>query len=66
MTIAKIIELVGSSDEGWEDAARNALTGAHKTLHGISGIEVVGWTASVEDGEITRYRATVKVAFRVD
>lgn len=66
MAVAKVIELVGNSTEGWEDAARNALTGAAKSLHGIQGIEVIGWTAKVAEGEIVEYRATIKVAFVVD
>ncbi|MDX1435461.1 MAG: dodecin family protein [Anaerolineales bacterium] len=66
MTIVKIIEVVGTSEEGWEDAARNALNGAGKTIHNITGVEVTNWTARVTDGSISEYRATVKVAFRVD
>ena len=42
MSVAKIVELVGSSDKGWEDAARVAVNEALKTLRGIRGIEVVG------------------------
>jgi len=38
--IAKIIEIIGSSDKGWEDAAQVAVDEAKKTLHGIHGIEV--------------------------
>jgi len=66
MTVVKIIEVVGTSKESWEDAAKNALKGAKETLHGISGIEVVKQTATVEEGEIKEYRATVKLAFKVD
>ena len=66
MAVTKVIELVGNSATGWEDAARNAFSGAAKSLHGIQGIEVVGWTAKVSEGEIVEYRATVKVAFLVD
>lgn len=66
MAVTKVIELVGNSTEGWEEAARNALTAAAKSLHGISGMEVIGWTAKVADGEIVEYRATVKIAFVVD
>lgn len=66
MAVVKVIEVVGTSGESWEDAARNAFIGAKKTLHGISGVEVVKQTATVKDGEINEYRATVKVAFKVD
>jgi hypothetical protein len=66
MATVKIIEVVGTSETGWEDAAKNALQGAQKTIHDISGVEVTNWTARVSDGAITEYRATIKLAFRVD
>ena len=43
--VAKIIEIVGSSDKGWQDAARAALDEAKKTIHGITGVEVGDMTA---------------------
>ena len=39
--VAKIIEIVGSCDKGWQDAAQAALDEAKKTIHGITGVEVV-------------------------
>jgi flavin-binding protein dodecin len=66
MAVTKVIELVGHSTESWEDAARNALSGAAKSLHGITKIQVVEWTAQVSDGEIAHYEAVVKVSFMVD
>ena len=66
--VAKIIELVGNSDKGWEDAAQAAINEARKTIHGIKGLEVVDMTAKVDPntGNITQYRAAVKVAFGVE
>ena len=66
--IAKIIEIVGSSDKGWEDAAQVAVDEAKKTLHGIHGIEIIDMTAKVDpnSGKITQYRAAVKVAFGIE
>ena len=66
MAVVKVIEIVGTSKESWEDAAKNALKGAKETLHGISGMELVKQTVTVEDGEFKEYRATVKIAFKVD
>lgn len=66
MAVTKVIELVGHSTEGWEDAARSALAAAAKSLHGITSTQVVSWTATVADGEITQYQAAVKIAFMVD
>ena len=45
--IAKIIEVVGSSEKNWEDAAQVALAEATKTIHGITGIELTDMTARV-------------------
>lgn len=64
--VAKVIELVGSSEESWEDAAQAAVKSAAKTLHGISGVEVTNMTAKVQDGKIAEYKTTVKIAFAVD
>jgi flavin-binding protein dodecin len=66
MPTVKVIEVVGTSEKGWEDAARNALLGAQRTIHNITGIEVTNWTARVSGAEIAEYRATIKLAFRVD
>ncbi len=63
--VAKVIELVGNSDIGWEDAANNAVKAASRTLHDITGIEVVNMTAKVKDGKIVEYKTTVKIAFAV-
>ena len=66
--VAKIIEIIGSSDKGWEDAAQVAVDEAKKTLHGIHGIEVVDMTAHIDSasGKITKYRTCVKISFAVD
>jgi len=66
--VAKIIEIIGTSDNGWKSAAQVAVDKAIKTLHGIHGIEVLDMTATVDpaSGKITNYRVCVKVSFAVD
>jgi dodecin len=66
--VAKIIEIVGSSDKGWQDAAQAALDEAKKTIHGITGVEVGDMTAKVDpnSGNITEYHTAVKIAFGVE
>ncbi len=65
--VVKIIELVGQSEQSWEDAVQVAVKEAAKTLRGITGVEVVNWTGRVnEHGDITGYRANVQVAFQVE
>lgn len=65
--VVKVIELVGESDQSWEDAVQIAVKEAAKTIRGITGVEVMNWTGQVNPaGDITGYRADVQVAFRVD
>ena len=66
--VAKITEIVGSSDKSWDDAAQVALTEATKTIRGITGIELTDMTARVDPntGKITEYHSTVKIAFGVE
>jgi hypothetical protein len=66
MAVAKIIELVGSSPKNWEDAAKNALAEAAKTVKNITGIYVKRCNAKVEGNKIVEYRAVVKIAFVVE
>ena len=65
MAVVKMIELLGTSPRSWEEAARNAVIEAAKTLQNITGLHVISQTAVVEDGVITEYRADVKIAFVV-
>ena len=67
-SIANIVELVGSSDKGWEEAVEVALQQATKTIRGITGLEVVSKTAIVDpnNGRITKYHATIKLAFGIE
>ena len=55
--VAKIIEIIGSSDKGWEDAAQTAIDEAKKTIHGTTGLEITDMTAKVDPttGRITQY-----------
>ena len=63
MAVARITQVIGASPHSWEDAVRNALERANKTLRGITGIEVLKENAAVEDGKIVEYRTTVQVTF---
>jgi dodecin len=66
--VAKIVEIIGSSDKGWKEAAQVALDEAKKTIHGITGLEVTDMTAKVDPNSatITQYRAAVKISFGVE
>lgn len=64
--VAKVIELVGQSNQSWQDAVQSAVDEASRSVHGISGVEVTNWTANVKDGHIQEYKVDVKLAFGVD
>lgn len=61
----KIIELIGNSKESFEDAIQEAITRASRTVTGISGVDVLGQTAVVENNKVVEYRVNIKVAFKV-
>lgn len=66
MTVAKVIELVGHSEVSWEDAVKNAVSDASKTVDNIRGVEVYNLTANIENGKISDYKANIKLAFAVN
>ena len=63
MRVAKVIELVGESTTGWEDAVKDAVSRASQTLEDIKGVEVYNLTADVKDGQLVEYKANIKLAF---
>jgi len=65
MSVVKIIKVLGTSEESFNDATQEAVHEASQTVEDIKGVEVEDQTASVEDGEITQYKTTVEVAFPV-
>ena len=65
-SVYKVIELVGTSQESWEQAARNAIETAAAQLRDLRIAEVSQLDAQLEDGRIVRYRAKVKVSFRYE
>ena len=61
----KIIELVGTSDKSWEDAARATVETAGKTLDELRIAEVTRLDVTVENGKIKTYRTRLNVSFKV-
>ena len=60
----KVIELVGTSPESWEAAAKAAVEAASKHLRDLRVAEVVELDMHLEDGKVQAYRAKVKVSFK--
>ncbi|MFO7942458.1 MAG: dodecin family protein [Bacillota bacterium] len=65
MSVVKVVEIIGTSEKGWEDAVKQGVKRASETIENITGVEVTAVTARVQDGDLTEYRATMKVAFTV-
>ena len=66
-SVAKVIQLVGNSDESFSDAVRVAVAQASETIRGITGVDVIQSSAKVgENGEITEYHVNVKIAFTIE
>ncbi len=64
--VVKVIELVGSSTESWEEAVKNAVEETSKTVKNIVGVDVKGCSGVVKNGKVVEYRANVKIAFIVE
>ena len=63
-SVYKIIDLVGSSPNSWEEAAKNAVETASKSLRDLRVAEVDKLDMKVEDGKVTAFRARVKLSFK--
>lgn len=65
MAVLKVIEVLASSEESWEDAAKNALKQASRSVDHIRSVYINEQSATVEDGKIVSYRVNVKITFEV-
>ena len=63
-SIYKVIELIGTSPNSWEEASKNAIETASKSLKDLRIAEVVEFDMKVEEGKVMAYRARVKVSFK--
>ena len=63
-SVYKVIELVGTSEDSWEAAARNAVETASKTLRELRIAQVSALDMKLDDGKVICYRAKVKLSFK--
>ena len=65
-SVYKVIELVGTSEISWEDAAKNAVNKAGESLKNLRIAEVERLDMTVEDGSVVRFRARLRLSFKVE
>ena len=65
-SVYKVIELVGSSDTSWEQAAKNAVETAGQSLKNLRIAEIGKLDMKVEDGKVVAYRARVSLSFKYE
>jgi flavin-binding protein dodecin len=65
-SVYKVVELVGSSEIGWEDAVKNAVESASKSLRDLRICEVIKLDTKIEDNKIVAYRARVQLSFKYE
>jgi flavin-binding protein dodecin len=65
-SVYKVIEIVGTSKESWEKAAKVAVDRAAKTLRDLRVAEVSALDMAIKNGKVEAYRAKVKVSFKFD
>ncbi len=65
-SVYKVIELVGTSANSWEEAARNAVETASKSLKDLRVAEVRELDMKVENGKVVAYRVRVNLSFKYE
>jgi flavin-binding protein dodecin len=66
MSVMKVVEILSESDVSWEDAAKQAVSRAARTLHNIKSIYIKEQSAKVDNGKIVSYRVNAKISFQLD
>ena len=63
-SVYKVIELIGSSEKSWEEAAMNAINMASKSLKNLRIAEVKNFDLKIEDGKVIAYRTKLSLSFK--
>lgn len=64
--VFKVIELIGTSPDGWEDAVKNVIDTASSKLTNIRIAEILELDTKLENGKIAEYRAKIRLSFKVE
>ena len=65
-SVYRVTEVIGTSSTSWEDAAKNAVETAARTLRDLRVGEVVRFDVTMKDGKVTNYRARVNISFKYE
>jgi flavin-binding protein dodecin len=65
-SIYKVVEVVGSSAESWEEAAKKAIERASQTLRNLRVAEVIDQDIKIEDGKAVNFRTKVRLSFKFE
>ena len=64
--VYRVTEVIGTSNESWEAAARNAVETAGKTVRDLRIAEVIRQDISIENGKVSNYRVRLGISFKYD
>ncbi len=64
--VYKVIELVGASDKSVDDAVRNAIARASKTLHNLRWFQIAETRGNIVNGQVSQYQVVLRVGFHLD
>jgi len=64
MSVYKVIEIIGTSDKSWDDAASQAVARAAQTLDDLRIAEVVSQDVKIEGGRVSEYRTKLSLSFK--
>jgi hypothetical protein len=62
----KVIDVIGTSETSWEDAAQRAIAVAGESLHNLRIAEVIKLDMKIEDGKVIAYRSRLNLSFKID
>jgi flavin-binding protein dodecin len=65
-SVYRVTEVIGTSSESWEDAARNAVETAGKSVRDLRVAEVIKADLAIEDGKVTTYRVRLNISFKYE
>ena len=66
MAVLKVIEVLSSSENSWEDATKKAVKKASKSVKNIKSVYIQDQSACVKDGEVTEFRVNLKITFEIN